>query len=397
MYIRYAILMIFTAAVVALPGWLAAQDEAKYVGVDEVAAECRLTVFHEELSNRLKLLSEDTEVVVAPGLDIASLDAETVRLGARVRFEKGEVQIPESFATAIKDLVERKRLERLRKSGKISEGGRKLRRVVLDPGHGGKFPGAVAHGMEEKEINLSIAFKVRDILVDEGIEVLMTRTKDVELSDDLSTDLDMRCDFTNSKKADIFVSIHTDSYDDPSATGFTVYTARLEEDLERRAAKGTRESPLTGDELGGKLKPDAEMNKILWKTLLREYHYQSRELAKKICKKLDANVNDINRGVKEEGFRVIKWTRCPAVLVEVGFMSNWKTAQKLKTDSYRNKLARGIAQGILEFKKEYDRTDGFTRSSDRQRPRGRRGAGGPNAPPPGGEAGTGHAPGRKQH
>jgi N-acetylmuramoyl-L-alanine amidase len=357
---RRALTVLTLAAVVALPGTALPQQHVKYVSARQVAHECRMSVFFEELSNRLRLEEEDTQVVVTPGLDLAIFDGETVKLEARVKLARGEVQIPDSFAAMLKERLQQKRDER-RKREKVAQAqGKKLTKVVIDPGHGGRFPGACAHGLQEKEINLDVSKMVKELLEEQGIEVLMTRTRDVHLSEYLSRDLDLRCDFSNSKKADIFVSIHANA-GPPSATGFEVYVVRPRRELDDRVEKATREAPITGEELGGQVKRAGEIDRIVWRTLLKEYYDQSRCLAGKIIEELDEAITDKNRGVLESNFRVIKNTRCPAVLVEMGFMSNRATAAKLATKAYRKRIAGGIAGGILEFKKEYDATCGFTR------------------------------------
>jgi N-acetylmuramoyl-L-alanine amidase len=195
----------------------------------------------------------------------------------------------------------------------------------------------------------------------------MTRTRDIELSQDLSTDLDLRCDFTNSKKADIFVSVHANAGPE-YATGFEVFVTKPEFKLDIKSDKGARESPITGDEVGGEAQSSRTLSEIVWRALLKEYYDQSMELAEKICEGLDENIPDDNRGVNNEhDFRVTTWTRCPAVLVEMGFMTNRATAQKLKTKRYLKAVAKGIAEGILEFKKEYDATSGFTKPKEDSR------------------------------
>jgi N-acetylmuramoyl-L-alanine amidase len=289
---------------------------------------------------------------------------ETVELGARVKLDKGEVMIPEGLARELKAELKKRRTERLKKEQSAEKEGKKLRRVVLDPGHGGKFPGACAHGIEEKDINLDVCLYVKTMLEEEGIEVLMTRARDVELSQDLSTDLDLRCDFANSKKADIFVSVHANAGAD-YATGFEVFVTKPEFKLDIKAEKGARESPITGDEVGGEARTGTALSEIVWQTLLKEYYDQSVELAQKICEGLDETIPDDNRGVNNEhDFRVTTWTRCPAVLVEMGYMTHRATAQKLKTRTYLKAIAKGIAQGILEFKKEFDETNGFTKPAE---------------------------------
>ena len=359
------LMALFVAASIAfLPVAYAQEGQTGFVGVYKLAEELQLAMFFDDLSNRLTLVSEDAEAVVTPGLDVATLDSRSVKLKARVKLEKGEVQIPEGFALRLKKQIEKKRAERKKKERVLLAKGKKLKRIVLDPGHGGRFPGACAHGLEEKEINLSVARKLKRMLEDQGIEVLMTRTRDTELSEDLSTDLDLRCDFTNSKRADIFVSIHANA-GPPSATGFEVYIPRPEFELDRRTAKAARQAPLKGDKVEGEVKPDSKLDTIAWRMLLKEYYTQSESLAQKIIEGLSMHIDDNNRGIyNHREFRVITYTRCPAVLVEMGFMSNRTTARKLATDSYRTSVAKGIAKGILEFKQEYDKTEGFTKSGE---------------------------------
>ena len=114
--------------------------------------------------------------------------------------------------------------------------------------------------------------------------------------------------------------------------------------------------------IDGEVKSGVVIDRLIWRALLKEYYNHSIKLARQICSRLEANIDDENRGVdSKHGFRVVKWTRCPAVLVEVGFMTHRMTAAKLKTEAYRRKIAHGIAEGILEFKKEYDATRGFTK------------------------------------
>ena len=87
-------------------------------------------------------------------------------------------------------------------------------------------------------------------------------------------------------------------------------------------------------------------------------------MAEKICESLDIKIDDDNRGVLEAGFRVIKWTWCPAVLVEVGFMSNFQTARKLKRADYRQAIAEAIADGIIKFKEKCEKTTGFSKNKE---------------------------------
>ena len=171
--------------------------------------------------------------------------------------------------------------------------------VVIDAGHGGKDPGAIGvGGVYEKDINLSVALKVADILKSRNIPVILTRSTDEFI------ELNERAAIANRARATLFVSIHSDSAENRSAQGFTLYVRRG---------------------------PPAE----------------SVRLAKSIAYHM-GQTGTPGRGQKEQDFRVLVRTTCPAALVELGFLSNSYEAASLKRDHYQRLLATAIAQGIVE-------------------------------------------------
>jgi len=180
--------------------------------------------------------------------------------------------------------------------------------VVIDAGHGGSDPGAVAthNGKEyhEKELNLTIAKKVKDILEGQGITVIMTRDSDTYPS------LTKRHEIANSNLAAMFVSIHTNSATVDTATGFEVYYSKA----------NNRED--TG--------------------LL------SSDLAKTVCDEIDDLIDTRNRGVKTANHVVTKNCYMPAILVEVGFISTPSELELMFTDEFCNNFAKGIANGIIK-------------------------------------------------
>lgn len=172
--------------------------------------------------------------------------------------------------------------------------------VVVDPGHGGEDPGAQSVlGYWEKEINLKIAHKVASFLRDGGVEVIMTREGDTYPT------LEERAALANRQNADLFVSIHCDSNGDRVHKGFTIYRAR---------------SASWGSKQAGRL---------------LETHLSGAGIPSK--------------GLRGADYRVLVQTECPAILVECGFMSNYDEAAMLTDPWYQNKIARAIADGILEY------------------------------------------------
>lgn len=171
--------------------------------------------------------------------------------------------------------------------------------VILDAGHGGSDPGEVVGSVQEKHINLQIACKMKELLQAEGITVIMTR------EDDSFVSLEDRARIANGSDAAIFVSVHCNSYDDSAAvSGFEVYYYQ---------------------------------NK------------QAKSLAAAICSDLEATGQLRMRGVKTKELYVIKNTTMPAILLEMGFLTNEAERQKLCTDEYQQMLAEVIAFRIARF------------------------------------------------
>ena len=174
--------------------------------------------------------------------------------------------------------------------------------VVIDPGHGGLDPGAVGiGGMRETDIVLEVSKIVTELLSDKGVKGILTRKNEVDL------DLPPRVTFANNKNADIFVSIHAN------------------------ASRGKRR------DING----------------LETFYYRGwkgRLLAKNIQKQiLRVSPGSPDRGVKQGRFYVLKNTRMPAVLVEIGFLTGRLDARRLEKTSHRKRLAYAIAKGILEY------------------------------------------------
>ncbi len=179
--------------------------------------------------------------------------------------------------------------------------------VVIDAGHGGSDPGTSGSvggkTYQEKDINLSVAKKVRDILSANGVTVLMTRDGDTYPS------LTDRSDLANANNAVIFASIHSNSASAASASGFEVYYSVQNNES------------VTG--------------------------LSSSELASSVVNSISKNVSIRNRGVKTENHVVTRTSNMPAILIEIGFMSNPDELSLMISDDVQNSFAKGVADGIL--------------------------------------------------
>jgi N-acetylmuramoyl-L-alanine amidase len=173
--------------------------------------------------------------------------------------------------------------------------------ITIDPGHGAHDPGATANGAQEKEVVLDIALRVEAKLRAAGANVVMTR------SDDTYVELEERANIANRAKASSFVSIHANA-GPSSAHGAETYWLNSEETSE-----------------------------------------DSKKMAAAIQKHLIGELNTNDRGVKTANFSVLRNTDMPAALVETGFLTNEEEAKKMKADDFREKAAKGIYKGIIEY------------------------------------------------
>ncbi|RDI94766.1 N-acetylmuramoyl-L-alanine amidase [Meiothermus sp. QL-1] len=217
--------------------------------------------------------------------------------------------------------------------------------VVLDPGHGGVDPGAVGF-VVEKEVTLDLALRVRRILEREGIQVVLTRERDVHLSPNKATDLGLRAEMANSRR-NLFVSIHVNSAPNP-AQGIEVYYFgnTLDPAL---LAQVIRENG--GGELGRRLTREAQqVSERLMSDLIAQSNLKfSRQLAHYVQASLLQATGAVDRGVRQAPFYVLRNARIPAILVEVGFANHPVEGRRLQTSAYRQALAEGLARGILRF------------------------------------------------
>ena len=213
--------------------------------------------------------------------------------------------------------------------------GLSVKTIVIDPGHGGKDPGAVSQTRQEKQIVLSLSKMLHDILVKKGYNVRLTRKTDVFLP------LRERTQFATSQKADLFISIHTNASTAREASGIETYYLALASD---ESARITAMRENAGAEYNMK-----ELDALVGRILKESKSTESRRLAELIQAQLTSGKQVKNRGVKHAPFVVLIGTKVPAVLVEVGFISNPQEGKKLTTKTYQRQLATSIAKGIEQY------------------------------------------------
>ena len=308
---------------------------------------------------RTAVITKNGKIILRPGSDRILVNGEERRLGSPVVFTNGAVFVPVTFVKNDLGLIVEARpfaekgfekMPQIRAPGKYS-----IKTIVIDAGHGGKDPGAISRrvGIKERDLTLSIAKKLKKILADNGIRVIMTRDSDEFIP------LPERVRMANSSGADLFVSIHINASRSRSMNGFECYYLSEATNDNARALEAFENATLKTDE-GTVVEHSSSLDKTLWDMKLTENRRESAQLAGDICNSVDNSLVARNRGVKTARFYVVKFTRIPSVLVEVGYLSNKFEELKLKDDSYVDRMADVIAKGILAYKNRYEQTEGFT-------------------------------------
>jgi N-acetylmuramoyl-L-alanine amidase len=222
---------------------------------------------------------------------------------------------------------------------------RHINTIVIDPGHGGKDPGALGKRLKEKDVNLDIARRLSKRLKQvTRAEVVLTRDQDqyVSLAD--------RTRLANARQADLYVSIHCNSApDSPSAAGFeTFFLSAARTDWER--AVMSRENGALDFAVSDSNPAKAELvGSILRDLAQNEFLKESQELATQVQASTTTWLRGKDRGVKQADFVVLRNAYMPATLVECGFLTNANEERLLGAGDYRERVAIALSNGIMNF------------------------------------------------
>lgn len=226
--------------------------------------------------------------------------------------------------------------------------------VVIDAGHGGKDPGAKAHGVLEKDIALAVSLKLGAYLEERlGVRVEYTRRDDrfIELSD--------RGRLANEYGGKLFISIHANAAHSPAASGTETYFIGMHK---TEAARSTmeRENEVVKMESSQREYEDMTEEALIRMTLAQSaYTEQSDTLAALIQHQFEKRVHRKNRGVKQAGFYVLWGASMPAVLVELGFVTNRAEAEFLASERGQDYLASAIFRAVRAYKEQYEKAFGL--------------------------------------
>lgn len=224
--------------------------------------------------------------------------------------------------------------------------GLKIKRIVIDAGHGGKDPGAIGKGgLQEKDVVLKIVNGLKESLARLGAEIIMTR------SDDTFIPLEERAAIANTKEADIFISVHANASFNRKARGVETYFLNLTNDA-RAIRVAARENAVS-------IKKMSDLQYILNDLMKTAKVNESSKLAATVQESLVSNLkakySDVKgNGVKGAPFYVLVGTHMPSILVEVSFITNPKEEERLADSGYIKEIVAGITSGVNRYVKEME-------------------------------------------
>jgi N-acetylmuramoyl-L-alanine amidase len=227
-----------------------------------------------------------------------------------------------------------------------------LRTLVLDAGHGGHDSGAVGPaGLMEKDLVLDVTRRVASLVAARlpGIKVLQSRKGDTFVA------LRERTTYANREGADLFVSIHANAHREMTSEGVETYFLSTEAtDSAARQVAAAENSVVKLEKPVARSRADV-VKAILWDLAQSEFQQESSRLAEVVQDSMTQSLKIPNRGVKQAGFYVLGGAAMPAILVEIGFVTNPREERRLKDSAYRDEIARAIFAGIAEYKQDLDR------------------------------------------
>ena len=219
-----------------------------------------------------------------------------------------------------------------------------IKRIVIDPGHGGRDPGAAGlGGAPEKDINLRLAQALADTLRETyGFEVLLTRM------DDSFVPLEERAQLANKHNADLFISLHCNASKSPKRKGFEVYF--LSEHASDSHADSVARLENAVLALEGKEVPAPNRVSAVLRSLVKTANInEASALGSLLDRHLSDRLGEPSLGVKQAAFYVLRGAEMPAILIETGFVSNPDEERLLQDDHFRKKLVEGIAAGLVAY------------------------------------------------
>jgi len=302
-----------------------------YIELEQFCKKHNFNYSFDTIDDIIHLSSEHKEVKLLLNSPVAAHNGSFLNLKAAPVYHKGKILLPPNLDKLIS--------KRLVVSFKpVFE----LKTIVVDPGHGGKDPGAVScRGFYEKKLNLIVAGYLKQELERKGFKVIMTRNSDKYLS------LGQRTRIAKKYNADLFISIHANSNRSAKVKGAEIYyllPSRL--NSRERAVKLARSGSFYGKNLNSDIKT------ILWDLLIAKNYALSVEISNILYFSFK-NLGFSVKPPKQAPFHVLRFAYVPSVLVEMGYLSNSYEEKALRKKHYQKQIAQAIALGVESLNKRY--------------------------------------------
>ncbi|OWV24743.1 N-acetylmuramoyl-L-alanine amidase [Fibrobacter sp. UWB2] len=334
------------------------------VDVESVAREIKGSFHWYPVQKTFSIVSAKDTLKFAVGIPYMTRNGRTIDLSAAPELDNGHLWIAENDAKKISNKIEAAKPVAKPAEQKPAQpvvvkpkapkqeiaGTREVRTIVIDPGHGGKDPGASGKKSQEKDIVLAVAKLLRKNLADEGFNVKLTRSKDVFI------ELRQRANLANQWDGDLFISLHCNAIDASEERkkiiqGYQFYVLRAPESEEDKAIARRENAVAT---LYGEKNAKDELSPLEWFKLearLEQYKQTSYLFTEKLLDSFDGGkIKKMNTGVGGAGFMVLVGAMMPAVLIELGFISNEEDEAYMMTKAGQQDLADRIAQAVSKYK-----------------------------------------------
>ncbi len=305
---------------------------AKEIDIKDICHRFNVHWDLDSINQVVVLTKNGKEARLLLGSRTAVVNGQRVTLNEAIKRKRGSIVVPSDFKSKI--------IDRLREEAQTAL--IRYLHIVIDPGHGGKDPGAVSQrGLYEKTINLDISKRLEKILKKEGMQVTLTRIDDVFIT------LEERAAIAHKAKADLFISIHANANPSKRIKGFETYYLRR---LDGQTLKEVFQSQPVEELLKSKnIKRHSIVDEIVFDMLYQHKQKESARLAQYITDQTTRKLDVENRGCKMAGYSVLRHTLIPAVLIEVGYLSNRSEEKLLSQEHYRQQLAEQIAASITSY------------------------------------------------
>ncbi len=334
MVLAFFCLTLFGCATPRLKSTLKTQEGSELVNLREIAKEYELKCNYLPFSENVFVENQTVRIQLRPGYKYIVINNKLQKLKDDVLYKQGSLYVPAQLSALIRGFS----IDKNRVSNYFLEPSGKVKTIVVDPGHGGRDPGAVSPwGLKEKEVNLGIALYLKEFLEDRGFRVYLTR------GDDRFVSLNERVRFSRENKADLFISIHANAYRLTKIRGFEVYylSSKFSNEQSKILAISENLCEKQGLDLSEQLKLS------LGEILNGRNRRLTMDLASSIMETADT-MGIYTRKIIGAPFYVLKYNICPSVLIEAGYMTNRKDEQLLRTPLYRKQVALSIAEGVYD-------------------------------------------------